>query len=76
VTRLLAQVRFRKAFATWLALYPLLTLTLWVLSEPLALLPLPIRTLLLTLFLVPVLAFGLVPRVRTMLDHFFPLEET
>lgn len=76
MTRLFAQPRFRQAFATWLALYPLLTLTLWVLSEPLALLPLPVRTLLLTLFLVPILAFVLVPRVRAMLDHHFPLKET
>ncbi|MEL6343744.1 MAG: hypothetical protein AAFV53_11475 [Myxococcota bacterium] len=50
---LLFKPRFRQALATWLALYPLLTLILWALADPLSLLPLPLRTLALTLFLVP-----------------------
>jgi antibiotic biosynthesis monooxygenase (ABM) superfamily enzyme len=69
---LLDRPRFRLALATWLSLYPLLTAVLWVLQEPLAELPLPVRTLLLTAGLVPVMVYGLVPRVLGWLDAHVP----
>lgn len=63
----LDRARVRLALATWLALYPLLTGVLWVMQGPLSQLVLPVRTLLLTLFLVPVMVFVLVPRVEALL---------
>ncbi|MDG1481737.1 MAG: hypothetical protein P8R54_19235 [Myxococcota bacterium] len=66
---------FRQVLATWLALYPLLTLLLWAFAGPLAQLALPVRTFVLTVFLVPVLAYLLVPRVVRLLNWSFPAPE-
>jgi len=66
---------FRQVLATWLALYPLLTLLLWAFAGPLAQLTLPVRTFVLTVFLVPVLAYLLVPRVVRLLDRLHPASE-
>ena len=63
---------FRQVLATWLALYPLLTLMLWGFAEPLAQLSLPVRTFVVTAFLVPVLAYVLVPRVLHLLNWCSP----
>ncbi|MDQ3849178.1 MAG: hypothetical protein M3296_00980 [Actinomycetota bacterium] len=53
---------------TWLAIYPAITLVLW-LFEPLGLLdlPLPLRTLILTAVLVPVMVFVLMPALTRLL---------
>lgn len=66
---------FRQVLATWLALYPLLTLLLWTFAGPLAQLSLPVRTFVLTVFLVPVLAYLLVPRVVRLLNWISPVPE-
>jgi len=66
---------FRQVLATWLALYPLLTLLLWTFAGPLAQLSLPVRTFVLTVFLVPVLAYLLVPRVVRLLNWVSPVPE-
>lgn len=65
----------RQVLATWLALYPLLTLLLWAFAGPLAQLTLPVQTVALTVFPVPVLAYLLVPRVVRLLDWFIPAPE-
>ncbi len=56
-TKLIASLKI------WAAIYPSITLFLYFLGEPLAVLPLYIRTLLLTLTLVPWLVFAGVPFV-------------
>ena len=72
---LLNDNRFRQSLSTWLALYPLLTLILWGLATPLAAIPLPLRTLLLTAFLVPVLVYGCVPWTRRLVDRLLPVSD-
>lgn len=56
------------AFVTWLAIYPTITVLLAV-FEPLGLLdePIPVRTLLLTVVLVPVMVFVFVPALVRLL---------
>jgi antibiotic biosynthesis monooxygenase (ABM) superfamily enzyme len=51
----------RRALITWLAVYPTITLVLGLLGPATAHLPLPLRTLILTAFVVPTAAYGLVP---------------
>jgi antibiotic biosynthesis monooxygenase (ABM) superfamily enzyme len=53
--------RYKLAIVTWLAVYPTITAMLAV-FEPLGLqTPMPVRTLLLTIVLVPLMVFVLVP---------------
>jgi antibiotic biosynthesis monooxygenase (ABM) superfamily enzyme len=54
--------RYKLAAVTWLAAYPTITVIL-ALFKPLGLmtLPLPVRTLVLTVIMVPTVAFVLVP---------------
>jgi len=56
------------AVVTWLAIYPTITATLAIL-DPLGLLhlPLPLRTLVLTVILVPLMVFVLVPALMRLL---------
>lgn len=51
----------RRALITWLAVYPTITLVLGLLGPATAHLPLPLRTLTLTAFVVPTAAYGLIP---------------
>ncbi|MBE9498140.1 hypothetical protein IHE61_03350 [Streptomyces sp. GKU 257-1] len=51
----------RRALITWPAVYPTITVTLGVLGPPTATLPLPVRTLILTLIVVPVATYALIP---------------
>jgi len=54
----------------WAAIYPSITAFLYFLGEPLAVLPLYLRTLLLTATLVPWLVFAGVPFVDFVLKRF------
>lgn len=63
---------WRQVFATWPARQPLLTAILWVLEAPLLRLPMPVCTLVLTAFIVPVPAYGLVPRLLRLLAWVAP----
>jgi uncharacterized protein len=56
--------RYKIAVITWLAIYPALTITLALLSPVLAPLPLFLRTLVLTVVLVPIMVYALVPAVQ------------
>ncbi|MFI7244731.1 hypothetical protein [Streptomyces qinglanensis] len=56
----------RRALITWLAVYPTITVALGVLGPPTANLPLPVRTLILTLIVVPVSAYALIPALLRM----------
>lgn len=53
--------RYKQAVITWLGVYPALTLTLAVLGPTIEPWPLPFRTLLVTLVLVPVLTWVIFP---------------
>ncbi len=54
--------RHRQALLTWIAIYPSVTLISW-LFQALGLLelPLPLRTLILTVLLVPTMVYALLP---------------
>lgn len=53
--------RWKQAVITWLAVYPALTLTLALVGPFMETWPLPLRTLLVTLMLVPIVVYVLVP---------------
>jgi len=60
--------RHKQAVLSWLAIYPSITLALWLL-QPLGLeqLPLPVRTLALTVLLVPAMVYVLMPALAHVL---------
>lgn len=49
---------------TWVGIYPLITLILWFFGENLSHIILPLRTLLLTLILVPLMTLLVMPFLR------------
>lgn len=51
----------KRAFLTWLAIYPVITLIFILFGNLLIQLPLALRTLVLTLILVPLLSYVLLP---------------
>jgi len=59
--------RYKQAIITWLGVYPALTVTLAVLGPAMESWPLPLRTLLVTLILVPALTWVILPLLRRML---------
>jgi antibiotic biosynthesis monooxygenase (ABM) superfamily enzyme len=60
-TRLIASAKI------WAAIYPLLTIALYVFGHPLSSLPLMLRTLILTAVLVPMVVFVGLPAVEWVL---------
>ena len=54
----------------WVVIYPALTLFLYLFKEPLSVMPLYIRTLLMTISLVPLIVFVGVPIVDLILTSF------
>jgi antibiotic biosynthesis monooxygenase (ABM) superfamily enzyme len=59
--------RWKTAVVVWLAIYPSLTLILWLLGPTIQGLPLAVRTLVLTVPLVPFMTFVLIPVVQRLL---------
>lgn len=57
----IAPPRYKTTIVVWLAIYPLITLILWTFGPNLALVPLPLRTLILTGVLVPTMVYGAIP---------------
>jgi len=53
--------KYKMAVVIWLSIYPSITLLLYFLGSSLTALPLMLRTLVLTLILVPTMVFGLLP---------------
>jgi len=51
----------KRAFLSWVAIYPIITLLLGLLGEYLVKIPLVLRTLVLTLILVPLLSYMIMP---------------
>jgi antibiotic biosynthesis monooxygenase (ABM) superfamily enzyme len=58
------------ALKIWIVIYPALTLFLYIFKEPLSVLPVYIRTLLLTISLVPLIVFAGIPFVDLILSIF------
>ncbi len=56
----------------WVVIYPSITLFLYLFGEPLSVLPLYQRTLLLTITLVPWIVFIGLPFVNLIIDQFSP----
>jgi antibiotic biosynthesis monooxygenase (ABM) superfamily enzyme len=54
----------------WVVIYPALTLFLYLFKEPLSVMPLYVRTLLMTISLVPLIVFIGVPVVDSILNYF------
>lgn len=55
------KTKHKTTFLIWLAIYPLITLISYLFGEYLAIIPTPLRTLILTVFLVPVMVYILLP---------------
>ncbi|NJO01576.1 MAG: hypothetical protein HC880_07705 [Bacteroidia bacterium] len=58
--------RYKIALITWIAIYPPLTLILLIFGPYLEPFPLPLRTLVLTAILVPMMVYFLVPMLRKL----------
>ncbi len=62
--------RLVQAFAMWVSIYPALTLALWLFEHlGLSQLALPLRTLILTVVLVPTMVYVLMPVVTNALQR-------
>ena len=59
--------RHKMALITWSVVYPLITVLLMVLEPLLAGLPVPLRTLILTLILVPLMGYVAMPAATRLL---------
>jgi antibiotic biosynthesis monooxygenase (ABM) superfamily enzyme len=67
--------RHKMAVVTWLAVYPLLTTIFFVLGSFLVQLPLPLRTLLMTLIMVPTMFYVVMPGMtRLFVKWLYPEE--
>lgn len=54
----------------WVVIYPALTLFVYLFKEPLSVMPIYVRTLLMTISLVPLIVFVGVPFVDSILNYF------
>ena len=54
----------------WIVIYPALTLFLYIFKVPLSVMPIYLRTLLMTISLVPLIVFVGVPFVDSLLNYF------
>lgn len=61
------KMKLLAAFKIWTVIYPSITLFLYLLGEPLAVLPVYQRTFLLTIVLVPWVVFAGVPFVESVI---------
>jgi antibiotic biosynthesis monooxygenase (ABM) superfamily enzyme len=59
--------RWKTAVLIWLAIYPSLTFLLWLVGPRIASWALPLRTLILTAVLVPLMVFLVIPAVQRLL---------
>jgi antibiotic biosynthesis monooxygenase (ABM) superfamily enzyme len=66
--------RYKLFLLTWLAIYPLITLILYFFKQPLSLLPLPIRTLVLTGALVYLMTYWVMPMLMKLFHSWLYLK--
>jgi hypothetical protein len=59
--------KWKFAVMVWLAIYPAITVLQFLIGDVLVRLPLPLRTLILTGILVPLMVFVLLPLLRRLL---------
>lgn len=59
--------RWKMAVMIWLGIYPTITTALWVLSPFIRPLPLPLKTLCLTLVVVPTMVWVMLPLLQKIL---------
>lgn len=64
------KLKLAASIKIWFVIYPALTLFLYVFKEPLSELPLYIRTLLMTITLVPLIVFVGVPFIDSIIQVF------
>jgi antibiotic biosynthesis monooxygenase (ABM) superfamily enzyme len=60
--------KWKFAIMVWIAIYPTITLVQFLIGDSLVHLPIPLRTLFLTLILVPLMVFILLPGLRKVFD--------
>lgn len=60
--------KWKFAIMVWIAIYPTITLVQFLIGDSLIQLPIPLRTLFLTLILVPLMVFILLPGLRKVFD--------
>ena len=63
-------IKLQLALRIWLAIYPSITVFLYIFGEAISVFSLPIKTLILTLVLVPWVVFAGVPAVDYLLVQF------
>jgi len=63
------KVQYKKALMTCIAIYPSLTLMLWLFGEPLGKLCLLLRTLILTRILIALLSYVLLPLLQELFEN-------
>jgi antibiotic biosynthesis monooxygenase (ABM) superfamily enzyme len=61
--------KWKFAIMVWIAIYPSITLVQFLIGDSLLELPVPIRSLILTLILVPLMVFVLLPGLRKILNN-------
>lgn len=61
--------KWKFAIMVWLAIYPTITLVTFLIGDYIKQLPLPLKTLLLTGILVPLMVFILLPLLRNLLGN-------
>lgn len=61
----------KMAFIIWLAIFPLITLTFYLFGDLLLLLPLVLRTFILTIIIVPTVFYIIVPFYTRLLSAWF-----
>jgi antibiotic biosynthesis monooxygenase (ABM) superfamily enzyme len=61
--------KWKFAVVVWIAIYPSITLLSYIIGDQLVALPIPLRTLLLTGILVPLMVFVLLPLLRKVLGN-------
>ena len=61
-------IQHKRAFLIWLAIYPLITLLFFLLGDILPLFPIAVRTLILTVIAVPLVAYLILPFYHRVFD--------
>ncbi len=69
-----AASRYRVAVVTWMVVYPVITVLLFLLEPVMRGWPLPLRTLLLTAIMVPLLVFWALPAAHIRMRFFLQPE--
>ena len=68
--------RSKMMIATWIGIYPLITIVFWLFGRWLVDLPIPLRTLVLTAVLVPTMTYVVMPRLTWLLRSWlYPANE-